>query len=85
MKWRLLRSFRPEGHAYFEDEKGNVAVADCSGTTPDTTDEGPLYVDFNRELICRDISVPLKGGTSTPASDEEARWVKKRFKFGDKE
>ena len=42
---RLIRNFRPDGHAYFSDSRNRIAIADCSGKTPEDTDDGVLYID----------------------------------------
>lgn len=50
-KWTKLFSMRG-GHKYFRDEfTGKIGVADNSGPTPDRTDDGVLWLDFNR-CVC---------------------------------
>jgi hypothetical protein len=64
------------GHTVFLDELSNrFAIADMSGDTPDATDDGVLWLDFDREirLFLSDFSnnvlanMPLKtvDGTQT--------------------
>jgi hypothetical protein len=39
----------PGGHTYFKDLRdGRIAVADRSGSNPDKTEDGPLWLDHNR-------------------------------------
>lgn len=47
-KWKKLFSIRG-GHKYFRDEVTKmIALADNSGPTPDQTDDGVLWLDFQR-------------------------------------
>jgi hypothetical protein len=42
----------PGQHAYWQDTvAGMIAVSDESGTTPDTTDDGILWVDTTKPII----------------------------------
>lgn len=89
--WTKL--FRTKGgHKYFRDEiTGRIAVADDSGSTPDRTEDGVLWLDQSRCVTIatdRDhnnwITVPVfrEDGTTrscTPASAQEAVEVCARF------
>lgn len=44
--WTLVTRL-PGEHRIFRDANGRLALADNSGDTPDTTDDGVLYLDFN--------------------------------------
>jgi hypothetical protein len=94
-KWTKLFSIRG-GHKYFRDEITKmIALADDSGSTPDQTDDGVLWLDFQRCVtIYTDpghrtwISVPVlqeyRPGSpvrqsSTTASTREANEVCTRF------
>jgi hypothetical protein len=42
----------PGQHAYWQDTvAGMIAVSDESGTTPDTTDDGILWVDTTKPIV----------------------------------
>jgi len=58
--WTCIKDFRPEGHAYYQDSTGRISVADCSGGTPDTCNDGPLYLDLRRDLKSERLVVPLR-------------------------
>lgn len=94
-KWTKLFSIRG-GHKYFRDEITKmIALADDSGSTPDRTEDGVLWLDFQRCVtIATDtshrtwISIPVLkecryGGpvdqSATPASTKEAIEVCARF------
>ncbi len=47
MDFKLLRKIKG-GHSYFLADDGRIAIADESGDTPDTTDDGALFLDLNR-------------------------------------
>jgi len=94
-KWKKL--FKAKGgHKYFRDEiTGMIAVADDSGSTPDQTEDGVLWLDYKRCVcIATDkngrtwITIPVLkesryGGpvtqSCTPASAHEAVEVCARF------
>lgn len=52
-QWTLV--YRPpvqgEGHLVFIDPLGRVSLADWSGESPDTTDDGPLIVQPNGTVV----------------------------------
>lgn len=49
--WKFLFQ-APRGHKYFRDMvSGRIAVADDSGTTPDTTEDGILWLDNSRDIV----------------------------------
>jgi hypothetical protein len=75
MGWKLVKSFKPDGHAYFTDERGRLAIADNSGTTPECTDDGVLYV---KGATIERVRVDLNDGASS-AVEDEARWLVKYF------
>lgn len=61
-KWTKL--FKAKGgHKYFRDEiTGMIAIADDSGTTPDRTDDGVLWLDMSgRRHVC--IATDTNGRT----------------------
>ena len=96
-KYKWTKLFSAEGgHKYFRDEiTGMIGVADNSGSTPDQTDDGVLWLDQKRCVCIADtdngktwISIPLlteyKWGspvktTCTGASAKEAVEVCARF------
>lgn len=85
--WSTIVDFRPAGHAYYRDGAGRISIADNSGTTPDTCDDGPMFLDFSRDVVVEKATVPLKGpqqetGTNhaTAAVKEEVEWVMATFK-----
>lgn len=75
MSWKLLKDFRPDGHAYYADGRGRVAIADCSGKLPEDTDDGVLYLDYDDPLVVSKASLPLKGNESTPVGGKEIAWL----------
>jgi hypothetical protein len=77
MAWKLVKNFRPQGHAYYKDERGRLAIADCSGSTPETTDDGVLYV---QGATVERVTVELNDEQSSIASEDEARWLMEYFK-----
>ncbi len=81
--WQKIKVFR-DGHSYFHrDGKHNrLYLADQSGSDPEKTHDGPLYVDRSRPItISSDTTrwIPLltDGGkeTETACDEDEARWV----------
>lgn len=52
MQWQLLISF-PDGHRFFRDVESDdqVAIGDQSGSTPDQTDDGTLWLDQNDRRV----------------------------------
>jgi hypothetical protein len=74
---RDIRLVIPDGHRYFA-VGARIAVADRSGPTPETTDDGLLFLDTMRPVTfgSRECLVPLvapDGETSwTPCSPYEA-------------
>jgi hypothetical protein len=88
--WTKLFSIRG-GHKYFRDEiTKKIALADDSGSTPDRTEDGVLWLDFQRCVcIATDashrtwITIPVLreslDKSATPASTKEAIEVCARF------
>lgn len=51
MQWKCLRRPREmQGHKFFADPTGRIALADWSGDTPDQTDDGVLWLDIKRPI-----------------------------------
>lgn len=58
-RWRKILDIRG-GHRFFRDEStGRYAVADRSGHIPERTDDGVLWLDFDRPLLVDDGRVML--------------------------
>lgn len=51
--WTYLVKPTSDGHRYFRSDDGRIALADNSGSNPDHTDDGPLYLDVSRERRVR--------------------------------
>lgn len=49
-RWAYLLTL-PGGHKIFRSSDGRWAIADQSGSTPDNTDDGPLYIDESRAIF----------------------------------
>lgn len=49
----------PGGHTIFTNDSGEVAIADESGTTPETTDDGVLWLDLSGKRM------PIIGSMNT--------------------
>lgn len=94
-QWTKLFSIRG-GHRYFRDEITKmIALADDSGSTPDRTEDGVLWLDYKRCVCIKTdashrtwITIPVLqesryGGqvekSATPASTKEAIEVCARF------
>lgn len=94
-QWTKLFSIRG-GHKYFRDEITKmIALADDSGSTPDRTEDGVLWLDYKRCVCIKTdahhrtwITIPVLhesryGGevrnSCTPASTKEAVEVCARF------
>lgn len=78
--WIKIRDNRPNGHAFFHDAGNRLAIADCSGSTPDRTDDGVLYVDKTRPIFTykdagRVYGVPLTDGRSAPMCAADVVWL----------
>lgn len=90
--------YAPGGHHYWRDNgtirKNTIAISDDSGPTPDTTEDGILWLDLNRPIIASGTGfyIPLivpnssnhykRNGetfTSTIASPKEARMLVEHF------
>lgn len=75
--WKLIKAFT-NGHRFFEDEKRRIAVGDQSGSIPEHTDDGILWLDTTRPIFCtpRIFALPLTypsgRQTHTPISEAEA-------------
>jgi hypothetical protein len=81
----------PGQHVYWQDTvAGMIAISDESGTTPDTTDDGVLWVDTNRPITASGTGfyIPLlipkssraykrnqQTYSSTCCSPQEARYL----------
>jgi hypothetical protein len=100
-RWEL--EFKPgwDGHAYFWDMRSqpvagwryHLAIADQSGSNPEETDDGILYVDFSRPIredkdgwsTGADYLIPLVypdgRKTWTIVARKEACLVAERFKM----
>lgn len=51
MQWKCLRRPREmQGHKFFADPTGRIALADWSGDTPDQTEDGVLWLDPHRPI-----------------------------------
>lgn len=65
-RWTYMIQLEPGGHRlFFEAESSSWAIADRSGPTPESTDDGVLWLDFSRPLeveLSRGsvVSVPVK-------------------------
>lgn len=60
-KWTKVHSTH-DGHTFWRDENtGRISVKDQSGPTPESTDDGVLWVDFNRpfRLGQKYVTIPL--------------------------
>lgn len=61
-EWQLLKGFT-DGHSYWE-KNGKVSVCDRSGSTPDLTDDGPLWIKDDQPIVlnnrggCMKFTVP---------------------------
>lgn len=75
-RWRLVwrdtqtdKRGRWYGLSLWENDDGRLAVKDMSGSTPDTTDDGPLYLAFGRPIR---VDVATVGMTcSIPVTNAE--------------
>lgn len=80
--WRKLKDFRPDGHAYFRRGRGKrVYLADCSGETPDQTDDGILIVKEPLEYsatthLTAHFHLKLANGQSTIVTDLEITYLR---------
>lgn len=85
-RWTLIKKFKG-GHRLFKDAERpeDVAIADQSGTYPNQTDDGILYLDPLRYIAHYKIdggygfTIPLKNSQGarygTPAGLEQALWI----------
>ncbi len=87
MNWQFV--FKTKGgHKWFRDlHSGRVAVADDSGSTPDRTDEGVLWLDTSRSIRSNDGNgwhVPLltPDGVRTVTISSQAEALALRDRFG---
>lgn len=87
--------YAPGGHTYWQDTKaGMIAISDDSGPTPDTTEDGTLWLDTTRPIVASGTGfyIPLlvpkssaartrddRTQTSTCASPQEARLLVERL------
>lgn len=76
--WEFLGRF---GHQYFQEKtSGLIAIADDSGSKPELTDDGVLYLDTSCPVQAgtSGFSIPLvfnNKRSSTIASSAEVRYV----------
>lgn len=79
-QWKTLRMPREmQGHKFFADPSGRIAIADWSGKYPHQTDDGVLWLDPSRAMTVWFRSgervmvvIPLlneKGGETCTVSD----------------
>lgn len=61
--WTLVTRL-PGEHRIFRDAGGRLALADNSGDTPDTTDDGVLYLDLDRPVQLVSASIAEVFSTS---------------------
>ncbi len=86
MKFKLLKKahhkfFRVIGE-HANDHDGKIAIADDSGGTPDTTNDGVLFLDFSKPAkkgtsdLYEDYRIPLKtlDGDNTITIMDRAGW-----------
>lgn len=77
-------SFRENDHSLWRAPDGRVVISDQSGETPETTDDGPLYVDTGRVVkvplgvsgVLLPLLTPSGKKTSTPTSFATLRRLK---------
>jgi hypothetical protein len=90
MSKRFELLFRPvHGHRYWRDNQTNlVAISDESGSTPDRTDDGVLWLDTDRAIQASGSSflIPIiveRSGRkcATPCNAIEARMVCEAFEM----
>lgn len=83
-RWAAVAKPDPEGHRYFlHRATGKWSVCDDSGSSPDYTDDGPLWVDPDRPVSLWEdgyysipVTVPRTGEKSwTTGFRKEALWV----------
>lgn len=62
----------PGGHRLFIREDGDVAIADQSGATPETTDDGVLWLDIGGDRLpaLESSTIPV-----TKDTDKSESWV----------
>lgn len=65
MIWTFIAKLEKQGHRLFRDSEGRVAIADNSGSRPDTTDDGVLYLDLDR-MRAEGLVMDMRG-TSHPS------------------
>ena len=69
MEWTLYK-WLPSGHRMFRTpDDPRLAIADRSGPTPDTTEDGVLWLDPTREICLSDTSF----GWLAPLLDPDGR------------
>jgi hypothetical protein len=57
--WRLLHK-SPDGHSFWLDENSQrISIKDLSGDTPETTDDGVLFLDGAWVLDDKYVSIPV--------------------------
>lgn len=89
-RWNLLCKLN-DGHRLFEldSNQDEIAIADDSGTTPDLTDDGVLWLDRTRPLIVYSeeqpvsCAIPLRDqhgeATRTPTDAASILYLAARF------
>lgn len=86
--WTLIKSF-PGQHTYWaHNVEKRIAIADRSGSTPDTTDDGILWIDFEERpsLTLQGFYIPVRRVNGdkyhVPISNDEAMWIFKDSTYG---
>lgn len=79
MNWSLVLKI-PNGHRYFRDESSlRIAVADDSGSTPDRTEDGILWLDMDRAIRLSSMisgSIPVKSENELRPASYTGEYVK---------
>jgi hypothetical protein len=66
-RWTQIAGFN-DGHKFFKDKSGTIAIADQSGEFPEDTDDGVLYLDFSRKMFVNHL-----GSYSIPLIDKDGK------------
>lgn len=87
MKFTLIKSF-PNGHRYFHsDQPGDekIYVADQSGLSPASTEDGIMWIDFERDINVnwRHAALPVtlanQKKKTTPLGIDEMLWISRHY------
>ena len=88
--WIRRKKPTADGHAFFQNHDGRWAVADNSGSVPETTDDGVLWLDSSRPIEVSgtgSIHVPLRRDEGTEcftiASEEEVAFLRTIVMFAE--